>query len=198
MKVLVGLGNPGRSYEKTRHNIGSRILKQFAAQEGMIFKKSLSLEALWGKGGHSQEEIRVVLPQNYMNLSGKVVLRCSKRWNFPLTHMLVVMDDLHLPLGELRIRPSGSDGGQKGLRSIIEVLGTEKFPRLRIGIHPVRNEISTGAFESSWEEFVLSSFSRKEEAAVEKMVNEATECCRVWIEKGIDACMNRFNRKGSS
>ena len=192
MKVLVGLGNPGRSYEKTRHNIGSRILKQFAAQEGMIFKKSLSLEALWGKGGHSQEEIRVVLPQNYMNLSGKAVLRCSKRWHFPLTHMLVVVDDLHLPLGELRIRPFGSDGGQKGLCSVIESLGTEKFPRLRVGIHPGE------AMKESWEEFVLSPFSRKEEVAVEKVVDGATECCRVWIEQGIEVCMNRFNRKGPS
>ena len=192
MKVLVGLGNPGRSYEKTRHNIGFRILKNFVKEEGIALRKSLSLEALLGKGEYPQEEIRVVLPQRYMNLSGGVVLRCFKRWHFPLTEMLVLVDDLHLPLGQLRIRPEGSAGGQKGLHSLIASLGTEEFPRLRIGIRP------EAPIQESWEEFVLSPFSRKEEAVVEKVIDAAMDCCRVWIEEGIEVCMNRFNQKGLS
>ena len=190
MKVLVGLGNPGRSYEKTRHNIGFRVIGNFAKEAGISLRKSAALEAVWGKEEHPGGEIRVVLPQNYMNLSGKAVSRCQKRWHFTLEKMLVVVDDLQLPLGEMRIRPAGSDGGQKGLRSIIESLGTDRFPRLRIGI---RSELLKGP----WEDFVLKPFSRKEASLVEEVVERAFQCCRLWVEKGTDVCMNRFNRKGS-
>lgn len=190
MRVLVGLGNPGRSYERTRHNIGFRILRRFAEEEDISLKKSLSLGAVWGKSEHFREEVRVMLPQSYMNLSGKVIHRCLKRWGFPLAHMLVVVDDLHLPLGQLRIRPEGSDGGQKGLQSIMESVGTGAFPRLRVGIQP------EAPVKEPWEKFVLSPFSRKEEAAMEKIMEAAAACCRLWIEEGIEVCMNRFNQKG--
>ena len=189
MRILVGLGNPGRQYEKTRHNIGSRIVGDFAKEEKIALRKSASLEAVWGKK-EFQEEIRLLMPQSYMNLSGKVIARCVKRWNFPPEKMLVVVDDLQLPLGQLRVRSGGSDGGQKGLRSIIETLGTERFPRLRVGI---ASERLTG----SWETFVLQSFDRREESLVREVVKKATACCRLWIEEGIEVCMNRFNKKGS-
>ena len=190
MKVLVGLGNPGRSYEKTRHNIGFWVIGNFVKQEGISLRKSAALEAVWGKQEHPGGEIRVVLPQSYMNLSGKVILRCQRRWHFPPEKMLVVVDDLQLPLGEIRIRPAGSDGGQKGLRSIIEALGTNRFPRLRVGI---RSE----PLKEPWEAFVLKPFSRKENFLVEEVVERVSQCCQLWIEKGIDVCMNQFNRKGS-
>lgn len=190
MKVLVGLGNPGRSYEKTRHNIGARVVRRFAKERGVHLSKSLALGAIWGKGLHDSEEVRIVLPQSFMNVSGKVVGRCFKRWHFPLPHMLVVVDDLHLPLGQLRIRPSGSDGGQKGLRSVIESLGTEDFPRLRLGIQ------SGGVLREPWEKFVLKNFSREEERLVEGVTERAVKCCRLWVEEGMDVCMNRFNQKG--
>lgn len=191
MKLLVGLGNPGRSYEKTRHNIGSRVLKQFALQEKIDLKESSSLKAIWGKGARLQEEVRIVLPQSFMNLSGRAVSRCLKRWNVPPERTLVIVDDLHLPLGTLRIRPSGSDGGQKGLQSIIETVGTKEIPRLRVGICP-------DVLKEPWEEFVLKPFHRKEESKVTEVIEAAAECCRLWVDQGIEACMNRFNRKGLS
>lgn len=188
MRILAGLGNPGRSYEKTRHNIGFRIVGNFAKEEKIALRKSVSLGAVWGKK-EFQEEIRLLMPQSFMNLSGKVVGRCAKRWNFSPKDLLVVVDDLQLPLGQLRIRPEGSDGGQKGLRSIIETLGTERFSRLRVGIAPER-------LTESWEAFVLRSFDRREEPLVKEVVAKAIACCRLWIEEGTEVCMNRFNRKG--
>ena len=190
MKALFGLGNPGRAYEKTRHNIGFRVVGNFAKKEDVLLKKSAALGALCGKQIVGSEEVRLCLPQSYMNLSGRVVGRCLKRWNLPPQKMLVVVDDLQLPLGQLRIRPKGSDGGQKGLQSIIETLGTENFARLRLGI-------GLSYLKSSWEEFVLHPFSRKEEPLVEDMIEKATACCRLWIEKGIEVCMECFNQKGS-
>lgn len=188
MKVLFGLGNPGRRYAGTRHNIGARIVRQFAKDEGIPLSKSVPLGAVWGKRKDTPEEIRVVLPSSYMNLSGPVVLRCLKRWLLSPGQILVIVDDLHLPLGEMRIRPGGSDGGQKGLRSVVASLGTERFPRLRVGIQ-------SGPFTEAWESFVLEPFSRKEEILLEKAVEKAVACCRLWTEKGIERCMNQFNRK---
>lgn len=191
MKALFGLGNPGRRYEKTRHNIGFQVLHHFAKKNGIPLKKSPVLEAVWGKGLKDQEEVRLGLPQAYMNQSGKVVARCLKRWNLRPEAILVVVDDLQLPLGQLRIRPEGTDGGQKGLQSIIETLGTTRFPRLRIGIH-------SEPLKGPWEKFVLSPFNRHERPVVEETIEKATACCHLWIEKGIEACMNRFNTKGHS
>ena len=191
MKLLVGLGNPGHAYEKARHNIGARVLKEFAAQEKIDLKKSDSLTAVWGKGALFQEEIRLLLPQSYMNLSGPVVARCVQKWDVQPEEMFVVLDDLHLPLGNLRIRPSGSYGGQQGLRSVIEAIGTEQFPRLRIGIE-------SETMNEPWQDFVLKPFTRKEETVITKAVEAAVACCRLWIDQGIEACMNRFNRKGLS
>ncbi|MFH1857393.1 MAG: aminoacyl-tRNA hydrolase [Candidatus Omnitrophota bacterium] len=190
MKLVVGLGNPGRRYENTRHNIGFQVVAYFAEKEGIRLSRSLSLGARWGKGRWSQGEMRIVLPQSYMNLSGKVVARCLSKWGCVPEEMLVVVDDLHLPLGQLRIRLNGSDGGQKGLRSIIETLGTENFPRLRFGIEPER-------MKEPWERFVLKPFSRKEAPLVEEALEKTRACCHLWLEQGIDACMNQFNRKGS-
>lgn len=192
MRVLIGLGNPGQKYEKTRHNIGFRVIEHFAKEGRIELKRSLSLGALWGKRLKTGDEIRLLLPQSFMNLSGKVVLRCLSRWKFSLEEMLVVVDDLQLPLGQLRIRPNGSDGGQKGLRSIIETLGTERFPRLRVGIQPL------DSLKGSWEAFVLKPFRREEASVVKETIHCAATCCRLWVEEGIEACMNQFNRKGSS
>ena len=191
MKALFGLGNPGRAYEKTRHNIGFRVIQHFAEKADTPLKKSAVLEAVWGKCPSAQEDIRLCLPQASMNLSGKVVMRCLKRWNLRPEEMLVVVDDLRLPLGQLRIRPEGTDGGQKGLRSIIETLGTGRFPRLRIGIQ-------SASLSGPWEAFVLSPFTRQEKPLVEEVVEKAAACCHLWIEKGMAACMNRFNAKGLS
>ncbi len=128
MKAPFGLGNPGGAYAKTRHNIGFRVIQHFAEKADIPLKKSAVLEAVWGKDLSAQEAIRLCLPQASMNQSGKVVVRCLKRWNLRPEEMLVVVDDLQLPLGQLRIRSEGTDGGQKGLRSIIETLGTGRFP----------------------------------------------------------------------
>jgi len=188
LRVLVGLGNPGPRYVATRHNIGSRIVHNFAKEKGISLTKSMTLGAIWGKIKSPEEEIRVLLPQRFMNLSGNVVKRSLEKWHVALTDVLVVVDDLHLPLGRLRVRSEGSDGGQKGLRSIIEALGTHHFSRLRVGIQ-------SEPMKEPWETFVLKPFRRRELPLVEKSIEVATACCHLWIEEGIDVCMNTFNRK---
>ncbi len=191
MKVLFGLGNPGPEYRRTRHNIGFRVVSHLAKKERILLKNGAALQVVWGKGRLSEKEVRLGLPQSFMNRSGEVIRRCQRRWGFSIPDMLVVVDDLQLPLGQLRIRSRGSDGGQKGLRSIIEALGTDAFARVRCGIG--RKEIP-----SSWEAFVLQPFDRQEKQVVEEMVEKGSVCCRLWAEEGLEACMNHFNQRGNT
>lgn len=138
-----------------------------------------------------RQQVLLVKPLTFVNLSGHSARSIVRRNKIQLEDLLVVCDDVNLPLGKIRIRPSGSDGGHKGLRSIIEALQSESFPRLRIGVGaPIRAE------EDTLKEHVLGNFDKKEIKVIGEAIETAAACCSVWAEEGIAAAMNRFNRKG--
>ena len=185
--MIVGLGNPGFIYAGSRHNIGFVVLKSLAGSLKINFKRDGSVSALVAKDKLLQQDLVLALPQTYMNLSGIAVKALLKKFKVGGKDLLVVCDDLDLELGKMKIRPQGSSGGQRGLESIIEYLGTREFCRLRIGIGRPKNSQDAARY-------VLSGFLRKEKAAVKQIEEDTVSCCRSWIEKGIVQTMNTFNK----
>lgn len=193
MKLVVGLGNPGRKYAGTRHNIGFEVVGELARRHsgGAAPRRDFEAE-LWEVliGG-----MRVLLaaPQTYMNLSGRSVRRVVDFYKLPLEALLVVCDDMNLPPGRLRLRAAGSAGGQKGLKNIIDQLGSEEFGRLRVGIGPPPAGID-GA------DYVLMRVPAGERAVLEEAVPAAADGVEAWIRKGAVAAMNDVNapRRGAA
>ena len=184
-KLGVGLGNPGSKYDGTRHNIGFEVVDRLAAGgSGARFSRKFD-----GQLAEVEIDFRRVLllqPETFMNLSGRSVRQAVQFYKLdPAADLLVVCDDLSLPLGKLRIRPGGSDGGQKGLRDIAAQLGTENFARLRIGIG------DRGAIDAA--DFVLSRFRSAERPVIEDALILASQAVAVWTTRGLAAAMNRFN-----
>ncbi len=181
--LIVGLGNPGERYEWTRHNLGFMLVDLLARQSNALVKRA-ECRALVGRAELEGRAVELVKPQTYMNLSGESVacLLSKRRELKPQSGLLVVSDDIALPLGSIRLRPRGSSGGQKGLKNIIDVLGTDEFMRLRIGImpdHPVRDTAA----------FVLERFPKAQAAAVEEVLGRAGDALRAVIRDGIDKAM---------
>ena len=185
MKLVVGLGNPGRRYEGTRHNLGYAVLATLARRHGIgTPKEKFHGEVLEADLGG--ERALLLSPTTYMNLSGTSVLETRDFFKIPNEDLLVICDDLNLPPAKIRIRTGGSDGGQKGLGDIIRRLGTEEFPRLRIGI---------GAPPPGWSatNYVLARFNEEEEKAMMEAVACAADAAVVWAAEGIQTGMNRYN-----
>lgn len=185
MKVLVGLGNPGKKYEGTRHNVGFDVVAELACRHGSS-KPKVKFEAEIAELSVAGERLLLVAPQTFMNASGRSVRQVADFFQVIANDLLVVCDDINLPLGQLRIRRSGSSGGQKGLENIIQHMGTQAVPRLRIGIdrpEPGRDPA----------DYVLERFRKSEQDAVEKAVRTAAEAVDTWVSEGIDKAMNRFN-----
>jgi len=193
MKAIVGLGNPGREYAGTRHNIGFDVLDEVARRWHVPLRpwKSVADVAVVSNRG-----VVLVEPQTYMNLSGDAVSRIAAFHKLAPTDVLVVVDEVQLPLGRLRVRRNGSAGGHNGLKSIIQHIGAE-FPRLRIGV---------GRGDPKWDlaDHVLSKFGREEREAVADLVSRAADAVELFAGEGLDVVMNRFNpgpvdsRKSSS
>jgi PTH1 family peptidyl-tRNA hydrolase len=183
--LIVGLGNPGEKYKLTRHNIGFMVVDQIAKKFNCSFKRRFKYSIT--TFGSFQKKIILIKPTTYMNLSGKAVNKAIRKYNIALSNLLIVSDDLNLPLGKIRLSSSGSAGGQKGLKSVIECLNTEKFPRLRVGIAG-ENKISDIV------EYVLSPFSKNELTRVKQVKNDGSLCVMHLIEFGINSAMNEFNR----
>ena len=188
MKLIVGLGNPGATYARTRHNLGFRVVSQLAQECRVPLQRSLRFKARVGRGKMEGEKSVLFLPETFMNRSGEAVGRWLSAEKMALDDMLVVLDDLQLPLGQLRLRAFGSEGGHQGLASIIEAVGSESFPRLRLGIGAPKDQ-------AAWEDYVLQPFRRDEEPKVSAMVGQAADCCRLWVVEGTEPCANRFNVK---
>ena len=187
LRLVAGLGNPGPEYDGTRHNVGFAVVDRLAEGEGISVKR-LDCRALTGRGRVGEEAVVLAKPVTYMNASGEAVAGLLKKLNLAVEDLLVVSDDIDLPVGTLRLKPRGSSGGQKGLRSIEETLGTREFSRLRVGI---RGEHYTRENELS--DYVLDRFSRKEQATMTEAVDRAAEAVRAWLTEGVSAAMNRFN-----
>ena len=181
MRIVVGLGNPGRKYRCTRHNIGWMALDELAARHGGCREKDAPGGVLARCG-----ETWLFKPLSYMNLCGPPIASLWRRAGADLTDLLVLVDDLNLPLGTLRLRPQGSSGGHNGLESLIAALGTREFPRIRLGIGPVPEGVP-------WREFVLGKFLAQEQQAADELARLGAEAALCWAGNGIAEAMNRFN-----
>ena len=186
MKLIVGLGNPGLEYKGTRHNIGFEVVTALAKENGIKLNKRLHF-SICGKGKVAGEDVLIALPQTYMNLSGKAVGEIAGREMKDISDLVVVCDDVNIELGRIRLRPSGSAGGHKGLASIISTLGRDDFARLRVGI---ATEVHKGDITG----YVLSPFKRKERRNVSHVVTLAGDTLTCMIEDGIDTAMTKFNK----
>lgn len=183
--LIVGLGNPGREYRESRHNIGFMVVDCLCFRMGISINR-LQSKALTGTGKWEGRKIILVKPQTYMNLSGQAVMQLLRFYKLPLENLLVIHDDLDLPLGILRMRPEGGAGGQKGLASIIESLGTRQFPRLRVGINRPPGRMSPA-------DYVLQSFSKADQEALPFILQRAADAVQAFVVEGLQQAMNRFN-----
>ncbi len=191
MKLIVGLGNPGGKYRLTRHNAGFMIVEGLARANRIRLKRNRRFKAVAGKGFIEGEKSYLALPQTFMNLSGYSVCIMVKWLKLELERLLVVVDDIALPFGSIRIRARGSDAGHKGMRSIIDLLGTEEFARMRIGILG-RTKIGDCS------RYVLNRFTGKEQKALPDILTRAAEACGCWAKEGIEAAMNQFNLRSKN
>lgn len=182
--MIVGLGNPGPAYAKNRHNVGYQCLELLAWEHKLAFNK-LMFKAYTAQGTIANEKVLLARPLTFMNLSGQSVRPLLRWYRTALTDLLIVYDDLDLPLGKLRLRARGASAGHKGMQSIIESLGTNEFARMRIGIgHPTRGDAP---------HHVLSDFTAEEWITVKLTMDRAVAAIRVFIAEGISAAMNQFN-----
>jgi PTH1 family peptidyl-tRNA hydrolase len=189
MKLVIGLGNPGASYEGTRHNVGAQVIKQCAAQSGVALRKERLIRAMSAKVMVGREAVVFAVPLVFMNLSGEAVKPLIARYADDLSNVLVVYDDLDLEVGRLRLRPGGSAGGHNGVKSIINVLHSQEFTRLRIGIgRPPHPDADIPAY-------VLSGFRRSEKEMLDPVFDRACEAIAAWAQDGIQKSMNVFNRE---
>jgi PTH1 family peptidyl-tRNA hydrolase len=185
MKLVVGLGNPGRRYEGTRHNIGYAVLVELAKQFGSTVPKAKFQGAVVEAELGGQKAL-LLSPTTYMNLSGASVQEAKSFYKISAEDLLIICDDLNLPVGKLRFRSQGSSGGQKGLESVIERLATEEFSRLRIGV-------GTAPAGRAWADYVLSKFLPDEVPVIEQAVTTAANAVVDWASQGIEYCMNQYN-----
>ena len=186
VKLIVGLGNPGRIYTESRHNIGFSVVKALSKIYKIPLKKDNTF-SLSGKGRAGTESLILALPLTFMNLSGIAVSALTKKYKIDLADLLVACDDLDLGFGVIKIRPGGSSGGHRGLGSIIDSLGSQGFSRLRVGIgRPLQSRTDAAGF-------VLSPFTKKEKEKIKELIENACDCCRVWVRQGITESMNIFN-----
>ncbi len=185
MKLVIGLGNPGRKYEGTRHNVGFAVAGELARRHGASGTRS-AFQAEVAEVNVGGEKTLLVLPQTFMNLSGASALAARDFYKLTNDDLLVVCDDFNIPLGTLRCRGQGSAGGQKGLADIICRLGSDAVPRLRIGVGPV---------PASWDavDFVLSRFTKEELPEIQLSVVRAADAVETWATKGLQEAMTRFN-----
>ena len=186
VRLIAGLGNPGLEYEHTRHNIGFLVVDRLAAHLESTWKQSTKQDALLAKSG----ELILVKPMTYMNRSGEPLAELAQFFKIEAREILVLLDDLALPLGRLRLRASGGPGGHHGLESIIVRFGTEDIPRLRIGIGPAPREGSV--------EYVLSRFFEEEKPLVRSTIDHAAEAVKCAIDNGLVSTMNTFNKTEES
>ena len=183
-RLVIGLGNPGAKYEMTRHNAGFEVVSSLAGELGWAWNKSLARDALVAKGTFKGVSLTLLQPLLYMNCSGPVVSKYRKKLSLPAEGLLVVSDDLDLPLGKVRLRSGGSSGGHNGLKSIQDALGTQEYPRLRLGI---------GRGENT-EEYVLERFHSEEISLFREEVALAKQIVKIWLIEGIEAAMRESGR----
>jgi len=188
--LIVGLGNPGREYRDTRHNVGFMTIDHFCEKQGARLGK-VKFQAIIGETRVGAAKVILAKPQTFMNLSGNAVASIVRFYKIPLEQLLVVHDDLDLPFGTVRLRPGGGAGGQKGLASTINRLGTQQFPRMRIGIGRPPGQMDAAAY-------VLQKFGGADQEELDFILRRAGEAIEVFVRDGLDAAMNQFNGTGGN
>lgn len=187
MYLIAGLGNPGREYDNTRHNMGFAVIEQLA-EEHRIDVSLAKHKALCGKGVIGGQKVILAKPQTYMNRSGESLREIADYYKIEPQDILVIYDDITLDVGQLRVRPKGSAGGHNGMKSIIAHLGTQDFPRVRVGIGDKPKGMDLA-------DYVLGHFPREEREQVEAGVKDGARAVEVFLTEGVDAAMNQFNAK---
>lgn len=186
VKLIVGLGNPGKEYEETRHNIGFKVIDELSKNLQIPLNET-KFKGLFGKGNINGTQVILLKPMTYMNLSGEAVGALMNFYKIPTDELLVIYDELDLPVGKIRLRYKGSAGGHNGIKSIIQHIGTQEFNRIRIGIDrpergmPVAN-------------YVLSKFKKEDLPVMQEMVEKSAKACEEWIEKPFLEVMNIYNQ----
>lgn len=185
MYLVVGLGNPGKKYEKTRHNMGFMVIDRLAEMTGTAVDR-LKFRALTGECLIGGERVMLMKPQTFMNLSGDAVREAAGFFKLAPSHIIVIYDDIDIPLGNLRLRKSGSAGTHNGMRSIVSLLGTDQFPRVRVGI---------GGASGDLVNHVIGKISPGEIEILDETVKNAADAVECFVKDGIDIAMNRFNTR---
>jgi len=189
-KLIIGLGNPGPGYAHSRHNLGFMCLHHFARSHGIQFDKKQG-KARIGTGEVAGNKVVLATPQTYMNLSGQAVSRLANKYNISPDNLLVIHDDLDLPLGKIRLRRGGGSAGHKGIKSIVAELGSPDFSRIRVGIgRPLVGAIA----EADIMAYVLSNFTSEEKESVSRVIPRVSEAVLCLLTEGLTVAMNRFNR----
>jgi peptidyl-tRNA hydrolase, PTH1 family len=184
ISLIVGLGNPGQEYEKTRHNVGFDVTSAFMASLPISFSKKNKYNSVYWEGRFKGRNLLVQHPQTFMNLSGKAVAALAGNKKILPSEIIVVYDDMYLPLGKIRIRKSGSSAGHRGVESLIEHLGTSRFPRLRIGIGRAQNETI---------DHVLAKFEKDEQIILDEVLKSSIDALTLSLTRGVGYAMNNFN-----
>lgn len=188
MRLIAGLGNPGKDYEYTRHNLGFLVVQRLAKKLKLKFTLSSLTNGMTAQGDFDGQEICLLAPLTYMNNSGVAIKQLISKKELSVEDILVVCDDYNLDFQQIRLRAKGSDGGHNGLSSVIEHLGTEQFARLRMGIgYPPDGKDSV--------DYVLEEFKKKEKDHLDSFIEEAVSCCVTWLKNGIDAAMDQHNKR---
>lgn len=187
MYLIAGLGNPTREYEKTRHNVGFEAIDILADKAGTTVTEKKH-KALYGKGYIGGQKVILAKPQTYMNLSGESIREIADFYKIEPENIIILCDDINLSEGQLRIRLNGSAGGHNGLKNIISHLGTQEFPRIRIGVGEKPRGMDLA-------DYVLGRFPKEQQAVMEEAYRDAAEAACMMIEDGADAAMNHYNRK---
>jgi PTH1 family peptidyl-tRNA hydrolase len=183
--MIAGLGNPTREYENTRHNVGFDTLDVLAGKLGTTIEEK-KFKGLCGKGIIGGEKVLLLKPQTFMNLSGESIREAADFYKVDPEHIIVIYDDISLDVGQLRIRTKGSAGGHNGIKNIIAHLGTQEFPRIKVGVGDKPKQMDLAAY-------VLSRFSKEDRGLMEDAFKEAADAVEVMITEGAEAAMNRFN-----
>ncbi len=184
--LIAGLGNPGKEYRETRHNIGFMAVSEIAKELGIEFSR-VQNNSLITKGTYQNKRIILAKPQTFMNLSGQAISALMRFYKIPHSNILILFDDVDLPFETIRLRPTGGSSGQKGMKSIIQSLSTQDFPRLRIGIDRPPGKMSTPSY-------VLQNFSKSQIESLPWLINRAAEAALHFVAEGIDSTMSKFNQ----
>ena len=185
MYIIAGLGNPTREYEKTRHNVGFEVIDVLADMLGTTVEEK-KFKGCYGRGNIGGEKVLLLKPQTFMNLSGESIRAASDFYKVGPEHIIIIYDDISLDVGQLRIRKKGSAGGHNGIKNIIAHLGTQEFPRIKVGVGDKPKKMDLA-------DYVLSRFSKEDRAAMEDAFKEAAKAVEVMITEGMDTAMNQFN-----